>query len=172
MSFSNLQVLPGEMPEIEKVNLIPIHPDYLKSLRLTWSVLLGALLILLALPIIFISELHSVLIISLVILFYLTICILTVAIGTGSFKRKSYAVREHDIIYQTGWIIRKLHVVPYNRIQHSLVREGPIDRRFGMAALTLFTAASFIKDITIMGLTAEEAEKIRQFIKQKINPPA
>lgn len=170
MNFSNLQVTTGEMPEIEKVNLIPIHSDYLRSLRLMWSVLLGTLLIILAVPLIFISALHSPLIISVVILFYLIVSMLTVTIGTGSFRRKSYAVREHDIIYKTGWIVQKLHVVPFNRIQHASVRVGPIDRKFGLASLTLFTAASMIDDVSIKGLPEPEAEKIRQFIMGKIKP--
>jgi membrane protein YdbS with pleckstrin-like domain len=170
MSFSNLQVTSGEMPEIEKVDLIPIHPDYLRSLKLMWVILLGTLLIILAIPVIFINELHSSLIISIAVLCYLIVSILTVTIGTGSFRRKSYAVREHDIIYKTGWIVQKLQVVPFNRIQHATVRVGPIDRRFGLASLTVFTAASMIDDVSIKGLPEEEAERIRQFIMEKIKP--
>jgi membrane protein YdbS with pleckstrin-like domain len=105
-----------------------------------------------------------------VFLFYLIVSILTVAIGKGSFRRKSYAIREHDIIYKSGWIIQKIHAVPFNRIQHASVRVGPIDRKFGLASLTLFTAASMIDDVSIKGLQENEAERIREFIMGKIKP--
>lgn len=170
MSFSNLAVSPDEMPKAEDLQLKPIHPDYLKSLRLTWTLALGILLILMATPFLFIDKIRDPVVISIAAVIFILITILTVAIGTGSFRRKSYAVREHDIIYRTGWIVQKLHVVPFNRIQHAAVKVGPIDRKFGLASLTVFTAASMLTDISLKGLPEQEAEKIREYIMQKIKP--
>ena len=130
MSFTNLPVDPDEMPKAEDLQLKPIHPDYLKSLRLTWTLALGILLILMVTPFLFIDKIRDPVVISIAAVIFILITILTVAIGTGSFRRKSYAVRGHDILYQTGWIVRKLHIVPFSRLQHSLVRVGPIDKRF------------------------------------------
>jgi membrane protein YdbS with pleckstrin-like domain len=96
--------------------------------------------------------------------------IATFIIGTGSFKRKGYAVREKDILFRTGWIIQKLHIVPFNRVQHCVVQSGPIGRKFGLASLSIYTAAANISDISIRGLKTEDAETLKGYILEQIQP--
>jgi membrane protein YdbS with pleckstrin-like domain len=85
-----------------------------------------------------------------------------------SFKRKAYAIREKDVLYRTGFIIRTLHVCPFNRIQHCSVHAGPIERQYGLASISLFTSGSEGSDLRIPGLTEGTAANIREFIMQKI----
>lgn len=168
MSFSNLPINTEGLPEVQAVSFKPIHSDYLKVIRISWAILF--LVIAGAIVTVFIlsKKLHNPLIISIVAGVYVLVVLSTVIIGTGSFKRKQYVIREKDILYKTGWIFQNLHMVPFNRLQHCVVNMGPIERRFGLASLSLYTAASEGKDITIQGLPQAEAEQLKELIIQQI----
>ena len=81
-------------------------------------------------------------------------------------------VREHDVVYQKGWLLRTLKVCPFNRIQNCTVQTGPLERRWGLASLTLYTAGTGGADLRIPGLTHEEATTLQQAILTRINAHA
>lgn len=168
MSFSNLPIDTEGLPQVQTVPFKPIHPDYLKVLRINWLILFFILLAAIVTVFILSKKLHNPLVIAITAGVYLLLLIATVIIGTGSFRRKQYAVREKDILYKTGWIFQDLHMVPFNRLQHCVVNMGPIERRFGLATLSLYTAASEGKDITIHGLLQTEAEQLKELVIQQI----
>ncbi|MEM7347969.1 MAG: PH domain-containing protein, partial [Chloroflexota bacterium] len=80
------------------------------------------------------------------------------------FYKKSYAIRERDIIYKSGLIWQSTTAVPFNRVQHSAVQQGPIARYFGLATLYIYTAGGSGSDLTIPGLSLERAQQIKDFI--------
>lgn len=168
MSFSNLPITVEGLPEVQAIPFKPIHRDYLKVLRISWFIFFFLLLAGCAALIFFIDELQTTLIIAITAGAYLLILFTTIIIGTASFNRKEFAVREKDILYRTGWIFQNLHMVPFNRMQHCVVNMGPIERKFGLASVSLYTAASEGKDITIHGLTQTEAEQLKELIMQQI----
>lgn len=170
MSFSNLPITEESLPQVQSVPFKSIHPDYLKVLRITWMIAFGVILAGLAALFVFVTKLQTVLLISIGVGVYLIITVITVVSGTRSFKRKKYAVRERDILYSTGWLFRNTHMVPFNRMQHCVVNSGPIERKFGLASVSLYTAASEGRDITIHGLPQEEAEQLKDLIMQQIQP--
>ena len=55
-----------------------------------------------------------------------------------------------------------------NRIQHVEKSSTPLDRRFNLATLQIFTAGGTGGDLKIHGLPARTAEKLRFFILEKI----
>ena len=85
-----------------------------------------------------------------------------------SVPKKGYAVRERDILYKSGVFWRSVTAVPFNRIQHVEKSSTPLDRRFNVATLQLFTAGGTGGDLKIHGLPARTAEKLRFFILEKI----
>lgn len=85
-----------------------------------------------------------------------------------SVPRIGYAVRERDIIYKSGILWHTVTAVPFNRIQHVEKSSTPLDRRFNIATLQLFTAGGSGGDLRIHGLPAKAAEKLRFFILKKI----
>ena len=170
MSFSNLPITDTSIPQVESVPFKNIHPDYLKVLRITWLITFGILLAGLVILFVFVVKLQTALLLSLGIGLYVIITTVTIVSGTRSFKRKKYAVRERDILYSTGWLFQHMHMVPFNRMQHCVVNSGPIERKFGLASVSLYTAASEGKDITIHGLPQEEAEQLKDLIMQQIQP--
>lgn len=71
-----------------------------------------------------------------------------------------YAERADDMLVRHGFLIRRLSVVPYGRMQFIDVTAGPIDRRMGIATVQLHTAAA-ASDARIPGLPAPEAARLR-----------
>jgi hypothetical protein len=87
---------------------------------------------------------------------------------TISFKNSGYALRENDLLYRTGWLVRKIRVVPLKRIQHISVQSGPIERMYGLASVSVYTAGSDNADFTIKGISKETASKIKDWVSTKV----
>jgi len=94
------------------------------------------------------------------------------AIGLGierkSFPRRGYLVREHDITFRKGWLFRSRVTVPFNRVQHSEVVQGPLLRWKGLSTLKVYTAGSSGANLSISGLDEEVAQVLRQTINERI----
>jgi membrane protein YdbS with pleckstrin-like domain len=58
-------------------------------------------------------------------------------------------------------------LLPFNRVQHAEVSNGPLQRKYGLATLKFFTAGGSSVDLKIDGLHKERAEKMRSFIMEK-----
>ena len=85
-----------------------------------------------------------------------------------SVPKKGYAVRDKDIVYKSGVFWRSVTTIPFNRIQHVEKSSTPLDRKFNLATLQLFTAGGSGGDLNIHGLSAKTAEKLRNFILNKV----
>ena len=85
-----------------------------------------------------------------------------------SVPRLGYAVRDKDVLYRSGVLWRQVTAIPYNRIQHVEKDTGPLDRRFGLANLKIFTAGGAGGDLRISGLSEGAAERLRGHILQRI----
>ncbi len=85
-----------------------------------------------------------------------------------SVPRKGYAIRDKDIIYKSGVFWRTVTAIPFNRIQHVEKSSAPLDRRYGIATLQLYTAGGSGGDLKIHGLSADIAEQLRVFILDKV----
>jgi len=85
-----------------------------------------------------------------------------------SVPRIGYAVRDKDILYKAGVFWRTVTAIPFNRIQHVEKSSTPLDRRFRVATLQLFTAGGSGGDLKIHGLPAQLAENLRVFILEKV----
>lgn len=71
-----------------------------------------------------------------------------------------YCERADDLLVRRGVLVQRLSVVPYGRMQYVDVVAGPLERRFGLATVTLHTAAA-ATDAFVPGLTADEATRLR-----------
>ncbi len=71
-----------------------------------------------------------------------------------------HAEAEDDLLVTSGVMFRRLVVVPYGRVQFVDVEAGPVERRLGIARVTLHTASTETAS-TIPGLLADEARALR-----------
>lgn len=170
--FSNTEIDVSTLPFAEAVPLQPLHPKYLKLLRIEWIITAVVLIVAATLAIVFIPKFQRLPMLALLPAGMFLFLLLYYVVQEKSFPYLAYAVREQDVLYQKGWIIRSLKVCPFNRIQNCTVQSGPLERKFGLASLTLFTAGSNGADLRIYGLTQTEADNLRQFILSRIHPHA
>lgn len=84
-------------------------------------------------------------------------------------KRMRYLLREQDINLQRGFLFWKMVSVSINRIQHLEVRQGPIERRFGLATLVIYTAGTQGSDLKVPGLTLAKAQQLKTKLLDNIN---
>ena len=158
--FENDQINDSELPKIEELSYTKIRKGYLWMSLLIWTLYAVPPPIILS----FFAEefpnnlqLYITLGWSALMLFILTET-------TLSFLRKGYVLRKHDISYRKGWFFRSLLSIPFNRVQHCEVKQGPIESLFGMASLKVFTAGGSGSDMNIPGLSPEKAKSLRSHI--------
>lgn len=166
MEFINEQINTSGLPRLETVNIEKLSPDYLWVLYITRGIF--SLILIAAAVVAFIMlreiplwiRLSAAGILILMALWYLLV-------SKKVFNARSYALRQHDILYSRGLIFRSTTVVPFNRIQHVEIVSGPIDRLFRLSTLKIFTAGGSQSDITIPGLLSSDALNIKSFIISK-----
>jgi uncharacterized protein len=169
MAFINSEIDIASLPTAESVTLRPITQTYLRLLRVEWLVWAGLLATATALLIVFLPQLQEDYRWLWIIAVYLLLMATYFFVQEKAFPYKGFAVREHDVIYQKGWLIRKVKVCPYNRIQNCSLQSGPLERKYQLASLLLYTAGSEGADMKIPGLEKGEAEQLRHYILSKIN---
>lgn len=74
-----------------------------------------------------------------------------------------YLDAAEDLTIASGIMFRAVHTIPYGRVQSVKIDEGPVDRRYGLAQLTV-TTASDASTAVLPGLPKEEAERLRALL--------
>jgi uncharacterized protein len=164
MDFSNEAVPIDTLPRAEDAKLRAIDPRYFKVMLfhrvIIWLIVLAGI----AFSIFFYEKVQTALWVAGLVIMWIILTVSDLRLAYLSFLNKAFAVREHDIIYQDGWLLKSLHVFPFNRIQHCSIDSGVIERRFGLSTLKLYTAGGDDSDIVIHGLTVEQSSALRELI--------
>jgi len=79
-----------------------------------------------------------------------------------------YEEAEDELHVWNGIFLRTHTIVPFGRVQHIDLSHGPIERRYGVAAITLHTAGTRASAVVLPGLATEDAERMRDGIRAKI----
>jgi membrane protein YdbS with pleckstrin-like domain len=77
------------------------------------------------------------------------------------YRRLTYRLDEIGLTIQDGVWWRTQTSLPRVRIQHSDVSQGPLQRRYGIATLKLYTAGSRFTKVELEGLRHEDALALR-----------
>ncbi len=80
------------------------------------------------------------------------------------WMRWRYEVGEHELDIARGILWRKRFIIPFVRVQNTDTKQGPILRAFGLASVTVATAAG---EHEIPGLAFEEADELRDRIAEQ-----
>lgn len=157
------------LPDILESDFEPLNKNYLKVIFINISIFFIAFFLIIFIASIFeldpkINQFSSWGYLTLSILF-----VLFCAFFTASFYRRNYLLREKDISYQRGVFVHSLTTVPFSRIQHVEIDEGPVSRMFKLASLSVYTAGDSSDDLEIKGIKREVAFQIKEFISSKIN---
>jgi membrane protein YdbS with pleckstrin-like domain len=168
MAFTNVQVDLAALPEADRLTLEPMAPAYYSEVKTQQLIIWSPLVLVSFVPVALVQH---------VSLFMIPVIMLTLAgfIARLVIKKarvKAIALREFDIAYQSGLYWRKTVIIAFNRIQHVEVSSGPLQRKFGLASVKLFTAGGTSVDLKIDGLGKDRAEQVRAYIANKIKEQA
>lgn len=165
--FENNQLSVETLPRLHALVFQNLEKDYLRVSLIAASIFSSLFVIAAVIIVFFLSDeldsLKSMLILGAALIISSLIMWLTYK----GFKFKKYALRQKDILFQSGYIFRSQTVVPFNRIQHCEINQGPIDRAFDLAALKIYTAGGSYSDLSIPGLHRQTAEDLKHFIIKK-----
>ncbi len=169
MNFTNEVVIPHDLPQIENIAFHPLERNYLLAKRISLIISFAILLLISTSLFIFLEEIQR----PLILYSSLSATILLIIfswIGTNiSFSLSGYAIRDKDILVRSGWLVRKIKILPLNRVQHVSVQSGPLERKFGLASVSVFTAGTGSADFTVRGITQSRAQQIKDWISTQIN---
>jgi len=80
----------------------------------------------------------------------------------AAYKHFRYAMNDFGLYIHRGVFWRRKIIVPRNRVQHTDVMQGPIERRYELAELTVHTAGTRNASVKLPGILHADAEKLRE----------
>jgi len=96
--------------------------------------------------------------------------VLTVALLLGykwpelHHKHLRYRVDESGVLIRQGVLWRKVISIPTSRVQHTDVSQGPLQRHYEIATLTVYTAGTEGASIALSGLEHGVARRLRDHL--------
>ena len=93
---------------------------------------------------------------------------LIIRVPQTRYNARGYQISADRLRVVRGLMFRFDTVVPFGRVQHIDVHQGPLDRFFGIATLTLHTAGSHNASVSLPGLGEELAREMREDIRAHI----
>ena len=161
MTYTNAEIALSDLPKhslVEYSNLSPLYPRINAAITLVFFCGLLASFEVVAL---FADFPSFVILLGSSLGFFLTL-VLT-SYSWLAAKNRRFAVRHHDVLYESGLFWRKQMIQPLRRIQHVEVTRGPVDKRYGLAKVQLFSSGSAAATFVIPALPLAQAEQLRDF---------
>jgi uncharacterized protein len=84
------------------------------------------------------------------------------------YRHRGYQMGSDRLRIVRGYMFYRDTVVPFGRMQHIDVDQGPIDRRYDLATLTVHTAGNHNSTVALPGLLHADALAMREAIRAAI----
>ena len=153
-----------DAPEDNGDALTPLHPNYVKVVRL--GTLLFALPpVVVALILEFNGELPRGVFLVPVLLLALY---LIIRAPLRRYHARGFQMGSDRLRVVRGLLFRKDTVVPFGRVQHIDVHQGPIERAYGLGTLVLHTAGTHNASVSLPGLAHADALAMREEIRAHV----
>lgn len=160
--FANQPVDLTSIPTLEAADFRPVDPNYLRISLISFAVA-GLSMVTGAAVAGAMSSGPSTLIWILLAAGLALVAVLTV-LRVLEVRNIGYQVRQHDLSYRRGVLVKRVSTVPFVRVQHARIRQGPVQRRFGLATLDVNSAGP---DIAINGLNKDVADKMKALVIER-----
>lgn len=99
---------------------------------------------------------------------WLAAIVAIVSLPARRVARWGYKMGETQLRVARGWLFRTDTIVPFVRVQHIDVGQGPIERLFGLSHLIVHTSGTHNSTVTLPGLHADLAAAMRETIRRQI----
>jgi membrane protein YdbS with pleckstrin-like domain len=93
---------------------------------------------------------------------------LIIRVPQTRYNARGYQMSGDRLRVVRGLLFRSDTVVPFGRVQHIDVHQGPLERFFGIATLTVHTAGNHNASVALPGLGEELAREMREDIRAHI----
>lgn len=77
------------------------------------------------------------------------------------YRHSAWRLGESGLELRRGALWRNETRIPLSRIQHTDVRQGPLERRHGLATIAVFTAGTHFNAIELDGIAHQDAITLR-----------
>jgi membrane protein YdbS with pleckstrin-like domain len=153
-----------DAPEDNGDALTPLHPNYVKLVRL--GTLVAAVpFVIVALVLEFAGELPRGSALAPVLL---AVLYLIVRVPLRRYQARGYQLGDDRLRVVRGLLFRSDTVVPFGRVQHIDVHQGPLERAYGLATLVLHTAGTHNASVALPGLAHADAMAMREDIRAHV----
>lgn len=161
-SFSNEPIDVSGIPQLRDDAFVPVHPNLLR-VALIGRGIFATIVIAIGIAVTALSDMDVWIPIALSG-GVLALIMLSVVLKILEIKNIAYQVREHDLSYRNGLLVKRVQTVPFVRVQHAQMRQGPVERLFGISTLGINSAGP---DLAIAGLGVEDATRLRALVIER-----
>ncbi|APE27595.1 PH domain-containing protein [Aurantiacibacter gangjinensis] len=147
--------------------LTPLDPAYRTMLRIEGALAAIPLLIL-AISLTVIPEVPSIVTGIVWALVALLILAIILYLPMRRWAARGYDMGSDRLRVVKGVMFHADTVVPFSRVQHIDVEQGPLERLLGIARLILHTAGTHNASVTLPGLRHADATAMREDIRQHV----
>lgn len=161
-NFANEPLLPDSLPRLVDADFVAVDRNYLKVSLLGAGVFAALVLIFGAVLAIVVPTNGWMPVAAAAILLVAT-GLFAVARAIG-VKHIAYQVRDHDLSYRRGVIVRTVSTIPFVRVQHVRISRGPVERWFGLATVEVSSAGP---DLRVAGLAQDTADWLKAVIIER-----
>ena len=144
--------------------LTPLDPAYKTLLRVEAGIL--ALLIMVGISVASLAVSDIILWAGVPAL--LVIGYLVIRLPYRRWASRGYSLAEERLRFVKGVLFHADTVVPFGRVQHIDVQQGPLERAFDLATLTVHTAGNHNASVQVPGLKHTDAVAMRETIRAAI----
>jgi membrane protein YdbS with pleckstrin-like domain len=153
-----------DAPDHEGDALTPLHPNYVKVVRLAtlgWALpfVIGALVLESADTLPRGAFLAPVVLVALYLIS---------RVPLRRYQARGYQLGGDRLRVVRGLLFRSDTVVPFGRVQHIDVQQGPLERAYGLATLVLHTAGTHNASVALPGLGHDDAVAMREEIRAHV----
>ena len=144
--------------------LTPLDPNHVKVLRIQAGIA--------ALPVVvgsLVAETADLLPTgSFIVPVLLVAAFLIIRVPLRRYHARGYSMSGDRLRVVRGLLFRSDTVVPFGRVQHIDLHQGPLERAYGLATLVVHTAGSHNASVALPGLAHGDATAMRETIRAHI----
>lgn len=144
--------------------LTPLHPNHVKVMRV--ATLLAAVPFVIGALVLEVAGFLPTGVFIVPVL--LAAALIVIRAPMRRYMARGYVMGEDRLRVVRGLWFRSDTVVPFGRVQHIDVHQGPLERAYGLATLTLHTAGSHNASVSLPGLADADARAMRETIRAQI----
>jgi len=83
-------------------------------------------------------------------------------------RHQRFLLRTQDFLLQSGVMWRKAVLIPLQRVQHVSISQGPLQKRFGLATLKVYTAGGLDAEASLADIEYQRAQALSEQLSRLI----